>query len=210
MRVSRQSKWPGRLALASDRGRDARATPGRGNVRRERNRHAFTLIELIVVLMLLAIAATFVASSMGSFFRGRMLNFEARRLLSLTHYAQSRAVAEGVPVVLWVNPTDSTYGLTVQSSFNTSEGDLHAITHTAEASVRLETPQGEVAPLSEQDDEKLGLPTEGLAFIRFTPDGFFDDSSVSKITVRQGTTGIELVPKANRLAFELRPAPDAN
>jgi type II secretion system protein H len=194
MRVSRQSK----LAVAAS---SARRRPGGG---------AFTLIELIVVLALLAIAATFVASSMGSFFRGRMLNFEARRLLSLTHYAQSRAVSEGVPVVLWVNPTDSTYGLTVQSSFNNPEGDTRAISYTAESSLRLETPQGEVTPISEQDDEKLGLPSDGMSFIRFTPDGFFDDSSVSKITVRQGITGIELVPTANRLAFELRPASDAN
>src|SRR5580765_4940142 len=74
----------------------------------------FTLIELIFVLALLAISALFVASSMGSFFRGRALNFEARRLLSLTHYAQSRAVSEGVPVILWINPADSTYGLTIQ------------------------------------------------------------------------------------------------
>lgn len=194
MRVSRQSN----LIAGSPRAR--RRTAG----------EAFTLIELIIVLALLAIAATFVAASMGSFFRGRMLNFEARRLLSLTHYAQSRAVAEGVPVVLWVNPADSTYGLTIQSTFNTPDGDTRAISYTAEPSLRLETPQGEVAPISEQDDEKLGLPTDGLSFIRFTPDGFFDDSSVSKITVRQGTTGIELVPTANRLAFELRPASDAN
>jgi type II secretion system protein H len=210
MRGLRQSKWLGRRAHGFDHGRDARATPGRGNVRRSRGRRAFTLIELIVVLALLAIAATFVASSMGSFFRGRMLNFEARRLLSLTHYAQSRAVSEGVPVILWVNPADSTYGLTIQSTFGTPDGDARAVSYTAEPSLKLETPQGEVASISEQEDEKLGLPTDGLSFIRFTPDGFFDESSVSKITVRQGANGLELVPTANRLSFEIRPAADAN
>ena len=77
-----------------------------------RPRAAFTLIELIFVLALLAICATFVAASLGSFFRGRALNFEARRLLSLTHYGHTRAVSEGVPVVLWISAKDSTYGLT--------------------------------------------------------------------------------------------------
>jgi len=174
-------------------------------------RRAFTLIELIFVLALLAIIATFVAASMGSFFRGRMLNFEARRLLSLTHYAQSRAVSEGVPVVLWVNPTASSYGLTTQGSFTDPEGDAHAVSYTIDPSLTLETPVGEIPVISEQDDEKLGLAVDGVAFIRFTPDGFYDDAGVSKITIRQAQTGsLDLVPTANRLAFEILPGTNVN
>jgi type II secretion system protein H len=178
-----------------------------GAARRPRRALAFTLIELIFVLALLAITATFVAASMGAFFRGRALNFEARRLLSLTHYAQSRAVAEGVPVLLWVNAKDSTYGLTTQSSFNDPDGDAKAVTYTTDPSLTLEVPQGVVAPVSEQEDEKLGITLEDLSYIRFTPDGFYDDSSVRKITLRQGSeAALELVPTANRLAYEIRPA----
>jgi prepilin-type N-terminal cleavage/methylation domain-containing protein len=174
----------------------------RGN---RRERRAFTLIELILVLALLAIGAVFVAASMGSFFRGRALNFEARRMLSLTHYAQSRAVSEGVPVILWINPDESSYGLTVQSSFNDTEGDTHAVRYAVDSNLRLETPSSATA-VSEDDDEKLGL-TEGLAFIRFTPDGFYDDTSIRKITIRQGSeAALELVPTINRLGYEIRPA----
>ncbi len=180
-------------------------------LRSARGGSGFTLIELIFVLALLAIGALFVASSMGSFFRGRALNFEARRMLSLTHYAQTRAVAEGVPVILWINPADSTYGLTVQSSFNDPEGDTRAIRYTVESTLKLETPQGVTEVISEQDDEKLGIATEGVSFIRFTPDGFFDESSVSTITLRQGTeAALELVPTVNRLGYEIRPASNAN
>lgn len=169
------------------------------------------MIELIFVLALLAIAAVFVVSSMGSFFRGRALNFEARRMLSLTHYAQSRAVSEGVPFILWINPAESTYGLSVQSGFGDTETDLRPISYVVEAGLTLETPSGITVPISEQDDERLGLPDENLAFIRFTPDGFFDDSSVSKITIRLGTEiALELVPMANRLGYEVRPATHVN
>jgi Tfp pilus assembly protein FimT len=164
------------------------------------------LIELIFVLALLAISALFVTSSLGTFFRGRVLNFEARRMLSLAQYAQSRAVSEGVPVILWVNPATSVYGVTVQSSYNDLEGDAHAVRYVAEASLKLETPANAIPAVSEQDDERLGVD-EGLAFIRFTPDGFFDDSSVERIIIRLGTseTGLELVPTANRLGYEIRP-----
>ena len=167
----------------------------------------FTLIELIFVLALLAITAVFVTASMGSFFRGRALNFEARRILSLTHYAQSRAVSEGVPVILWINPADSTYGLTIQSTFSDPEGDMRAVKYAVESGLTLETPSSAVAAISEQDDEKLGITTEGLSVIRFTPDGFFDESSVGKITIRQGAeAALELVPTVNRLGYEIRPA----
>jgi type II secretion system protein H len=167
----------------------------------------FTLIELVFVLALLAISAVFVAASMGGFFRGRALNYEARRLLSLTHYGQSRAVAEGVPILLWVNPKDSTYGLSAQSGY--VDHDPHASTFTADASLTLDATSTETAPVSESDDEKLGLP-EGLQAIRFNPDGFFDESSLRKIVIRSSSdnpdAALELVQTANRLAYEIRPA----
>ena len=53
-------------------------------VRRPAGR-AFTLIELILVMALLTIAASLVAPKMASFFRGRAHDQEARRLLALTH-----------------------------------------------------------------------------------------------------------------------------
>jgi len=182
---------------------------------RQSNRSAsgFTLIELIFVLALLAIAAVFVAASMSRFFRGRALNFEARRMLSLTHYAQSRAVSEGVPMILWFNPKNSTYGLTTQASFNDPDGDLHAVQYTLESGLTLETPaQGLVSgQTSEKEDETLGINVDGLAFIRFTPDGFYDNSSVSKILIHQGSdAGLELVPTANRLGYEIKPASNAD
>ena len=68
--------------------------PSRANnpVRRG-SRRAFTLIELIFVMVLLAIGAAMVAPRMGDFFRGRVVSSEARRMLSLVHYGQSRAIS---------------------------------------------------------------------------------------------------------------------
>ena len=191
----------------SNSSRDSSRLPARRNL----GEGGFTLIELIFVLALLAICALFVVASMGPFFRGRALNFEARRMLSLTHYAQSRAVSEGVPFILWINPTDSTYGLSMQSSFEETDGDLRAVTYAAESGLKLETPVGEAKLISEQDDERLGLTDESLAFIRFLPDGFFDDSSVTKITIRQGTeAALDVIQKINRLGYEIRPASNVN
>ncbi len=166
---------------------------------------AFTLIELMLVMALLAIVTALVAPRMISFFRGRALNEESRRMLALTHYAQSRAVAEGVPVVLWFNPTAATYGQNIQSGY--VETDDHASSFALESSLTLDAPVADAPPVSELGDEKIGLP-DGLPVIRFTPDGFFDPSSVSKLVLHQGTeAALQLVPTANRLSYEILPYP---
>jgi type II secretion system protein H len=163
----------------------------------------FTLIELVIVMVLLAIAAALVVPHMASFFRGRVLNSEARRMLALTYYGQTRAVSEGVPVVLWINSKTSSYGLVTQSA--ASEPDDKASTFTADPTLTLETVAPDAGQVSEQQDEALGVPNN-LPVIRFMPNGFFDASSVSKIILRQGAeAALELVPTANRLGYEILP-----
>ncbi len=164
---------------------------------------AFTLIELIVVMALLVIGAAMVMPRMISFFRGRALSLEARRMLALVNYAQSRAVSEGVPVVLWFNPANSTYGQNVQTGFVDADG--HASSFALESSLTLDAPVKDSPAVSELGDEKMGLP-EGLPTIRFTPDGFYDWSSVTKLVIHQGTeAALQLVPTANRLSYEILP-----
>src|SRR5436305_6369144 len=61
-----------------------------------RNTSAFTLMELILVMTVLAIAVSITAPALSNFLRGRTLDSEARRLLSLTRHGQSRVVAAGM------------------------------------------------------------------------------------------------------------------
>ncbi len=169
--------------------------------RRPASARGFTLIELIIVMLLLAIAAGLVAPRMSSFFRGRALNFEARRLLSLTHYAQSRAIAEGVPVILWLDARNSRYGVHVQTGHD--EPDDRVVSYELEPTLTLQ-PSGDAPAASEQDDEALGVP-EGMAVIRFNPEGYFDEVSVKRVVLQQREgAAIELVQQENRLGYELR------
>src|SRR5258708_17615444 len=82
---------------------------------------AFTLIELILVMTILAIAVSITAPALANFFRGRILDSEARRLLGLTHQGQSRAVSEGVPMDLWLDSAQNTYGLEAEPSFEPTD-----------------------------------------------------------------------------------------
>jgi len=84
---------------------------------RPRSRTAFTLIELICVMSLLIIVVGVVSPSLSGFFRGRNLDSEVRRFFSLTLYGQQRAISEGMPMLLWVDPDERRYGLQAESSF---------------------------------------------------------------------------------------------
>ena len=78
---------------------------------------AFTLIELILVMVLLAVVIAISAPSLSRFFRSRSLDSEAQRFMALTRHAQSRAVSEGVPMVLWLETKQRTYGLNADKTF---------------------------------------------------------------------------------------------
>lgn len=155
-------------------------------------------------MAILAIAAVLVAPQMSSFFRGRALDLEAQRLLSLIHYGQTRAVSEGVPILLWVNARESSYGLSIQPGF--VDTDNRASTFTLDPSLTIEATPADASIVSEQQDERLGLPTD-LPVIRFTPDGLIDPVSVSRILIRQGTeAALQFVPTADRLGYQIQPA----
>src|ERR1043165_7901245 len=83
-------------------------------------RQAFTLIELILVMAILSIVLAVAAPSLSNFFRGRSLDSEARRFVALTRYGQSRAVSEGVPMVLWLDSSARAYGLEQEISYSTT------------------------------------------------------------------------------------------
>ena len=90
----------------------------------ESGRGGFTLIELILVMAVLTIVVSIGAPALSRFFRGRDLDSEARRFLALTRYGQSRAISEGVPMILWFDKNERTYGLKAETTF--SEDDPKA------------------------------------------------------------------------------------
>lgn len=81
-------------------------------------RLGFTLVELLLVMALLVIVLAIAAPNLANFFRGRSLDNEARRLLALTRLGQSRAVSEGIPMVLWLDEKGRCYGLEEESGFD--------------------------------------------------------------------------------------------
>jgi type II secretion system protein H len=129
-------------------------------------RCAFTLIELILVLALLVIATSLAAPAMAKFIRGRALDSEARRLSALMHAAQSRAVSEGMPMLLWVNEKTDSYGLEAETSGK--DGDAKAEELMVDSTLKISVMN---LGTGEQTTDK------SLPAIRFLADGTVDENS---------------------------------
>jgi len=78
---------------------------------------AFTLVELILVMALLAILLALVAPSLSRSSRARKLENEAARLLALTEYARSEAVSQGVPTTVWIDPAGKRFGAEARAGY---------------------------------------------------------------------------------------------
>ncbi len=144
----------------------------------------FTLVELILVMVLMVVVASLVAPSMSSFFKGRSLDSEARRFISLTRFAQNRAVSEGVPMVLWVDVEQRAYGLVQEATY--AEMDLKPITYELAEDVEMETgvvPGAFEQPIPETYEEIQ--PGSESVVIRFLPDGFIGEGSAQELWMNE-------------------------
>jgi type II secretion system protein H len=156
-------------------------------------RRAFTLIELILVLALLVIATSLAAPAMANFIRGRAMDSEARRLIALMHAGQSRAVSEGMPMVLWVDEKNGLYGL--QAETPGQNGDPKAENLSVDSTLQI-------AVLN----VGLNAPTtfNNLPAIRFLADGTVDEDSPQTLQLTD-SAGVSrwLIESRARTGYEI-------
>lgn len=155
--------------------------------------NAFTLIELILVLALLAVMTALIVPRMSGFVRGRALDAEARRMLALMDATQSRAVSEGAPMVLWLDEKSEKYG--AEAEVSGQNGDPKAETLTVDPTLALSV-------------KKAGSGTQttfkSLPAIRFLPDGSVDEGSPQTLQLTdQSGNSKWLVEQSNRQGYEI-------
>lgn len=145
---------------------------------------AFTLIELILVMALMLIVISVIAPSLSNFFRGRNLDSESRRFLALARYARSRAISEGVPMLLWLDPDQRRYGLTEEYGF--AQHDERAVNYQLEPDVEIQLDNRGLSPAKRTETVPGTLSLRANAFsIRFQPDGFVSEASPQSLWFRE-------------------------
>jgi type II secretion system protein H len=135
-----------------------------------RHANGFTLIELILVLALLVIITSLALPTMSRFIRGRALGSESARLMALMHEAQSRAVSEGMPMMLWIDAPQNQYGVSLETTGQS--GDAKAENLSVDDTLKIV-----VADLGTGTQTSF----KNLPAIRFLPDGTIDEGSPKTI-----------------------------
>jgi type II secretion system protein H len=166
-------------------------------------RCGFTLIELVLVMAMLLIVLAVSFPSLRGFFRGRNLDSEARRFLSLTRYAQNRAVSEGYPMVLWIDVKEGTYGMQAQTGY--LDDDDKSVEYEIDQTLDLEVTRPMLIRTTAIQRNETTSVAGNLPAIRFTPDGFYADSSPEQIVIRQDDKDEVVIAKSeNRLSYEIQ------
>ncbi len=135
----------------------------------ESKREGFTFIELIVVMAMLTIVLALSVPSLSPFFKGRTLDEEARRFLTLTRYGHSEAISRGVPMELWVNVNTGEYGLLPRAGYQFE--NMKPVEFILSENLHFEVTDS----VNTAEDAVL---------ITFLPDGSLQENSVRLLRIR--------------------------
>lgn len=127
------------------------------------NLRAFTLVELILVMALLAIVMALAAPSLSRSVRERDLQQEAARFVALTEFGRDEAVSQGVPMVVWIDTDQQRFGVGPKTGF---EADSKSSREFAlPSAVSIDSPTG-----AREDN-----------VIEFAPDGTPEPDSIESL-----------------------------
>jgi Tfp pilus assembly protein FimT len=158
-----------------------------------RARAGFTLIELVLVMAILIVVLSISGASLTSFFKGRSLEAEGKRFLALTRYAQNRAISEGLPTTVWIDPKEKKYGVETAPGF--AEVDDDAEEFTLGRDLEIEVGWSVSAAPRRSGNEVV---------LTFSPDGFFSETNPEQIAIKEPKgEEVLIVPSRNRLYYEI-------
>jgi len=166
------------------------------------------MIELILVMAIVVVAISITAPKLANFFRGRTLDSEARRLLSLTHSGQSRAISEGIPTRLQFDIPNHSYEL--QQDPGWSDRDPKALQFAFDPDLDIEVIHADTHQLASSrgklpDRLQSRANPRNLPEIRFLPDGSIDDTSLRALHLQdKNGASLWLAQATNHLSYEIR------
>jgi type II secretory pathway pseudopilin PulG len=170
---------------------------------------------MILVMALLVVAVSMVSPRLSGFIRGRAIESEARRLLAVTHAARSRAIAESLPVLLWLDAATGRYG--IEREDRGAEGDRLSQEFTVDDQLRIafdraqrligQTLTGTRVPtlIPGFSNQRTAVGTRTEPSIRWLPDGSIDEDSPNALRIEDADgTVLWLIEASDRRHYEIR------
>ena len=152
---------------------------------------AFTLIELILVMALLATLLALSAPTLLHAFKARDMEQEATQLLAVTEYARSEAISQGVPMSVWIDPATGSFGVRASDGFDGD--DTREKIYSLNADFRFDS----VEATADQDGHSV--------IASFDPEGTLDsETSIASLRiVHRNASVISLAQTEDGWGYEI-------
>ena len=169
---------------------------------------AFTLVELVLVMALLATLAAIAVPSLARSLRGHNLDGQADRLLAVTEYGRDEAASQGLPMVMWIDVDGGRFGVDTKPGYGSGQENARAREYTLADDAHFDPiAQGMVSSVPAPGTAAQGQTSGGAAqgthggviVAEFEPDGTLDPGSLP---------GFHLVDRAGE-ALSVSQTPDA-
>lgn len=143
---------------------------------------------MAILIVVLSMSAT----SLSSFFKGRLLESEGSRFIALTREAQNRAISEGLPMSLWVDAQAGKYGLELAPGFGGQDEKTSEFELGRDLSIEVKWAAGAMRR------------TGSEVAIRFTPEGYVEETNPELIVIKEKAgASVAIVPNRTRLGYEI-------
>jgi prepilin-type N-terminal cleavage/methylation domain-containing protein len=130
----------------------------------------FTLMELVLVMLILAIVAAVSAPNLRNFIAGRRAGDTAAQIVALAQFARSQAIAEGRVYQLEI---DTSSGM-VSVSYRNAANEVQPAESDVGAPVRLPGTVGQL-----RMDSDLPVGDQGVHIAHFYPTGRVEPGSIT-------------------------------
>ena len=142
----------------------------------------FTLMELMIVMTLLAILTATVTPVFRGTLTGVKAENEARDLVAMLEYAQSRAITDAVEYRVYVAPTLNSYWLERAQMQNGRPVSFAVVTDTVVERVNLPVNAQLAEPRARREGKEM------LYYVGFYPNGMCDEALLGITDLDDDTT----------------------
>jgi type II secretion system protein H len=162
---------------------------------RRRAAAAFTLVELIIVMGLLALVATLSVPLLSGSTRQRTLNDEAARFVALVEYCRDEAISQGVQMTVWIDPNGKSLGVEPKTGYDGADE---------------RTREYQTHPDITYQTDKIKKSGRTLIAVECSPDGSLSTSSVETIrVVDRRNEAVDIVRTLDGWGYEILKEQDA-
>lgn len=137
-----------------------------------RPQNAFTLVELMVVIVIIGITTSIIVAEMGGTLEDALLRSNARTLVDVCDAASNRAVASGQAQVLRID--QKTGRFSVEARPTSADEELPAPTASGSLDTRVELDIRDLQPEGESDPEDDASEAPAPETLTFRADGTTD------------------------------------